>query len=433
MLSRRSAKQAGGLAVSDGVALLLALLQAVVAARVLGADGYGVALTIISVPTLLGAIAATRAGASTVVHVTRMADTRGPRASAAVRASLLADTLSASLALVVLGGLLLIDIDRRSGVAGNADLMVAYGLALVAGASRGATRAALMAMGRFRQVARLQVVIAVLRVGTVLVVLLAGGGASGFVLASAAGVLAEALVYWFPAVGHLKERTGHGPLGVRVADLGKDRRGVWALIRATTLESTLDVLSKQGQEVVLALVVGPTSVGIYRIATRVQTVVGTAVGAVLSVLLPRLRRAVDDPALLRSLVRRYLRSFGGPLAVAVLAGTLVMPLAVPLVFGEDFEGSVIPAQVLLLGSSIYALTGWLRMMLLATEQGARLVRIKGVTAVGMVVGTLVGAVTGGALGVAVVRAGVPSAVNGVVALRVDRELRSSALSPGDRR
>jgi O-antigen/teichoic acid export membrane protein len=128
------------------------------------------------------------------------------------------------------------------------------------------------------------------------------------------------------------------------------RRTLWYGVRAHST-STAGIVNTRLDLTIIPAFLGAASVGLYSVATNVSWMVVSVSGCLASIVFPA--------AAARGHEGRYtvVKSLYATLAIAILlAGTLAAGagLAVHLVYGSDFAGSVGPLRILLIGTVLYA-------------------------------------------------------------------------------
>jgi O-antigen/teichoic acid export membrane protein len=169
------------------------------------------------------------------------------------------------------------------------------------------------------------------------------GAVCGFVVGSLAGN-GITLLY----VATLAERprvTSPVPRGELV------RFGAWGVFNnfLVVILVTAEVL------LISALTKDAAAVGIYSLASVFQQIVRVPMNAYLDTRFPEMTRVSVDLERLRSLRRRMrLHVMGLTIAAAVAVG-VAAPWLIPAVFGEAFEASVLPLEILLLSQLFWSL------------------------------------------------------------------------------
>jgi O-antigen/teichoic acid export membrane protein len=128
------------------------------------------------------------------------------------------------------------------------------------------------------------------------------------------------------------------------------RFGVWGLVTnaLSMVLITTDVLTMS------ALVGDPKAVGAYSLASLFQQVVSIPMRAYLDARFPEMTKASEDLAGLRRLRRRMRLHLLAITIAPAAALAAVAPFVIPRVFGADFEASLAPLSILLLGQIFYS-------------------------------------------------------------------------------
>jgi O-antigen/teichoic acid export membrane protein len=107
--------------------------------------------------------------------------------------------------------------------------------------------------------------------------------------------------------------------------------------------------------ILLQLLAGPAVVGIYAVASKFAELVKVPGTALTYVLYPRYARA--GPGQASHQARTLLPRAALVTCAAVVPLAAAASLIIPLAYGSDFEGAVIPAQIILLGLCLEGVTG----------------------------------------------------------------------------
>ena len=213
--------------------------------------------------------------------------------------------------------------------------------------------AVLLVRGRYDQRAWFFVVSMVLRLAGV------GIGASfgvseaviGYVVAQALASLAIGVV----AIASLRRFPAAAP-----ERLAEDASEIRRFVASSAAGSGLVSLRTTSATLGLGVVSNPFQVGYFRTAQAPITGFAALSSPVRLIMLTEQTRDVEsgrDDLLWRSL-KRYSLGASLLLVPAVPIAWVLMPWAVPFVFGSDFEPAVEPARILLLAASIQLVFGW---------------------------------------------------------------------------
>jgi O-antigen/teichoic acid export membrane protein len=102
-------------------------------------------------------------------------------------------------------------------------------------------------------------------------------------------------------------------------------------------------------QMIMTFVISPTQLGLYVVAVAVSSLVNPVYAAVAVVVLPRVTRASSRLLGGKEAIRhlQYIFLGGVPLTVALCIAT---PWLLPLLFGDDYQLSILPAQILLVAA-----------------------------------------------------------------------------------
>jgi O-antigen/teichoic acid export membrane protein len=112
--------------------------------------------------------------------------------------------------------------------------------------------------------------------------------------------------------------------------------------------------------IVLGLVAGPTQVGLFRIAQTPHTGLAAASSPARLVLLTEQTREWERGNRTGVLdgVRTYSKWAGGLMVMTAPFFFLAMPWLVRLVFGDEFEGAIDAARIVLVAGAVHFTLGW---------------------------------------------------------------------------
>jgi len=131
------------------------------------------------------------------------------------------------------------------------------------------------------------------------------------------------------------------------------RTTLWYGVRAHST-STAGIVNARLDLMIIPAFLGAASVGLYSVATNVSLMVATVSGSLGAIVFPA--------AAARGIAGRYtvVKSLYATLAIAIVLAVTIGALAgvaVRLVYGADFAGSVTPLRILLVGTVLYAAAG----------------------------------------------------------------------------
>jgi O-antigen/teichoic acid export membrane protein len=249
-------------------------------------------------------------------------------------------------------------------------------------ASLGATNH-LIALRRFAAAGVLQVLEKTVALGIV-ATLIAFGMMEPLLLAPAMG--AGGILVALVSFASIRPDIGAVRIGARPREIVRIWKGSFYLGIASVAPSALllDVT------IVLAFA-GPTSAGVFALATKLTAPLSIAASAVVAVMLPLLSASSN-----RTIRRPKSREWAG--LAAILLGLAVVfvsaPLWVPLFFGTEYSGAVWPARLYVLNVAVVLVTRALVTTLQAWDDD----RFASILVAGQVAAALVGLALGAHLG-----------------------------------
>lgn len=142
--------------------------------------------------------------------------------------------------------------------------------------------------------------------------------------------------------------------------LAEDVAGIRSFVVQSSVATGVISVRTTLVPIVLGIVAGPTQVGLFRIAQTPQTGLAAASSPARLVLLTEQTREWErgNRAGVLDGVRSYSKWAGGLMVVAVPAFLLAMPWLVRVVFGDEYEGAVDAARIVLLAAAVHFTLGW---------------------------------------------------------------------------
>lgn len=145
-----------------------------------------------------------------------------------------------------------------------------------------------------------------------------------------------------------------------VRPLAEDVAGIRSFVLESSVATGVISLRTTLVPIVLGLVAGPTQVGLFRIAQTPQTGLSAASSPARLVLLTEQTREWErgNRAGVLTGIRTYSKWAGGLMLAAVPVFYVAMPWLVRVVFGEEYDGAVDAARVVLLAAAVHFTIGW---------------------------------------------------------------------------
>jgi O-antigen/teichoic acid export membrane protein len=355
---------AGALSVAQYAATALGLLTTLLIARALGPDAYGVASLVIAYPSMVWAFSTLKPVAITTRYVARFrASGETDRMVGVCQLGYLVDAGMAAVAFLLVAATAPWVAGRFYAMPERAWMMVVFAAFFPIASLSGTNQAVLTSFGEFRLLAVLRFARAVLLLAMSGVVLAAGAGVTGYVLAMALSQAAASLLE-AAAVVRTLARGGVGPrrlLRSRLRDIEPLRAELRGLFGWSYVLSTATSVADQLPLLLLGRFAGPAASGFYRLAILVATGAMVPEGAMAKVVFPRLAaqwdRASGDGT--RRQLARWTLKAGLPAAGLVLLMLLLLPLGVAPLFGTGYTPMVRGAQLLLVATAVRAACFWL--------------------------------------------------------------------------
>ena len=142
--------------------------------------------------------------------------------------------------------------------------------------------------------------------------------------------------------------------------LAEDVAGIRSFVLQSSVATGVISVRSTLVPIVLGLVAGPTQVGLFRVAQTPQTGLSAASSPARLVLLTEQTRDWErgEQAGVLAGVRTYSKWAGGLMLLAVPVFLLAMPWLVRIVFGDEYEGAVDAARIVLLAAAVQFTLGW---------------------------------------------------------------------------
>jgi O-antigen/teichoic acid export membrane protein/peptidoglycan/xylan/chitin deacetylase (PgdA/CDA1 family) len=197
------------------------------------------------------------------------------------------------------------------------------------------------------------------RLAAIIVAVVAGAGAEGLVAAFAVATALGSLVQILMAWAVIRNRWPHAP---RRGGMREAARKLLPFAVHSSLTTTLLSASNSLLPVILGRVAGTSAVGLFRVARL--PVNAAAIGAAplqLMMFAEMTKRAADGRVEeLRKLIGLWNRiafAIAGP---AVVAGFFLMPWLIPTLYGQQFDGAVTTAQIMLIPGFVGFTFAWMK-------------------------------------------------------------------------
>ncbi len=363
VIASRFLRHVGILTGGNAVSTALGLVQGILVARWLGPELYGVAALVVSVPSVVYTIFDARSSEASVRYLSEF-HAKGER-ERAVAICWLGYVIDLAVATVAFAGIVVLAPWASRAVIRRPEttwLVVLYGAGFLPRALVGTSYAVLASLGAFSTVAALGMAEALVRLVVVLGLILAGWGVAGVIWGNAVAMAVTGVAYTVPALRLIRRAWGALPWALTWGTLSGRQREIARFLAYNDLYALLGVIPKQLDVVLLGYFRTPSEVGYYKLAKSAAAAVGSLVGPLQSVAYPKLAQlsGLGDCVALRVRTRQLALHVGMPLGLAVVAGSVLVPFALPVLVGDAYQPATLAAQFLLVGSAIWLGFFWLR-------------------------------------------------------------------------
>ena len=428
-------RNVGKLWSAQGVVVIAGAVQAIVAARWLGPERFGVVGLVIVLPAFVYSFLDPQSGQAVIRFLSGAADGDGDReAGAVVKIGFASDVVLAGGALAISTALSPWAVAHLVDGRVDATLVVIAAAGLALSAPAATARGVLSALEAFDQLAVANAVLAVARAALV-VVAAHEGGIAIVVLAATAGTAIEGISLTVLSTQVLRRRKEVRWWCSRTSDLAPGRlREMLRFMLYTDLASLAGSMVKHLDLLVLGLYQGPIAAGLYRLARSMITPLVSLSDPLQAVVYPefaRLRQRDGATAVVRAARRRFF-SMGLPVGAAVWVAAVLSGPVIHFVAGPAYRGAAPATAILLGGGGVSLAFFWVRPLFLSLDEVRPLFVISTITAVATALGFLLGASVGTAA-LAAARALIAGLLGNLLFVMFLRWRLTSPLAPVARR
>jgi O-antigen/teichoic acid export membrane protein len=358
------------LGISGAITAALNLLQTMAVARMLGPDRYGIAVLVMSYPSLLLSFADARASEVSMRYLGEFARTgQTKRALAVCRLGYLLDagiTLAGVGAVIATAGWAERSIVKTPNVA---PLILIYAISLVPQSLAGTSYAVLSTLDRIRLGAVLTIMSTAGRVVAVVGLVWGGWDVSGVILGNAVGLALQGLALAVAASLVMRKHWGGSWFGGSLADLSGLRRQMVRFLGFNNVRTLIGLFSKQGDVILVGLMRGPHEAGLYRVAKSIGSGVAYIRSPLQQSAYPRIVRACYSPdnGQLVDLLRRLTAKVALPATGLVALGIPLVPFVVDTAVGPSFHAAALAGQIFLLAALFSVALFWLQALYLSKD------------------------------------------------------------------
>ncbi len=366
-LMQRVIRNSGYLFTGSTLSAGMSMIQSILAARLLGAEAFGVLGIITVFASVINRLTSFRMGELVVNYVGEFTARDEPdRAAAAYKSAALAEGCSSLIAFLLI--LLLAPLAARylAHDPGTAGLFSMYGLMVLAHMVAESSTGLLQYFDRFRLQAGIQVGQSALTLALIVAASLAKGGLAAIVFAYLAGKAAWALAVTFAAWIQARKHWGPGWWRAPLTLIARRRRAMMRFAISTNLTGTLTLVTRDSEVLWLGALTSPLQVGYYKVTLAILNLLLIPVQPLISTTYREIAREVATKAWAN--VRYLLRSgtmIAGAYSIGAAAGLVILGRWVISLWGVEFlPDSYRALMVLLIGTTVVNIFYWNRNVLL---------------------------------------------------------------------
>ena len=408
----RFLQDVGILSTSKAGEAVLSLAQAILLARLLGPEQFGVALLVMSYPSLLFAFFDARSNAATLRFVTDFS--RKGQTERALAVCKLGYTIDLVVVLATfLVTLLTVSWAQTHIVkqAGTASLMIIYAVSFLSRAFGGTSSAVLTILRQFKTLAIVDLSATFVRVSLTLAFVLSGWGVSGVIWGNFLGMTLSGLVLGILASVLMLKRWNGYWIRAPWTHLQREKRDIFRFLLFTDLSALAALLVKQADTVLLGYFRLPAEVGYYRLAKSLAGVISLPIGPLHSVSYQRMTRLSNHPLKLWEYAKRLATNLGIPLGIVSLGVMFLLSgLALELA-GQSYQPVTSILHLWIVAYSVWLTFFWLRPFYFANGWTAHWFYLNAIGAVFFLIASFPLVTSSGFVGLTVARISFPLLVH----------------------
>ena len=367
-LVRRMVKNSGYLFSTTGISAAASMLQGILAARLLGAAGFGILGTITLFTSTINNFASFRMGELVVKYVGQFTEHEdSPRAAAIFKLAALFEMLASLVAFGLIMLLAPVGAKYFAKDPATAPLFVLYGLVVLANLIAESSTGLLQIFDRFRRLAGLNIVQSMITLILIAVTFFSHGGLTGILVAYLVGKMIGALAITIAALVEANRRWGGMWWRAHLSLLRSSWRELARFAVSTNISSTISLVTKDSELLWVSLLRGPVEAGYYKLALALANMVQMPVDPLPQATYPELSRQVarDHWSNVRFILRQGSRMAGIYSIFMTLFLVLFGKILIPFLYSTEFLPAYPALVILLAGLLIANIFYWRRVALLA--------------------------------------------------------------------
>jgi O-antigen/teichoic acid export membrane protein len=367
-LLRGVVKNSSYLLSSNAVSILLSMLQGIFAARLLGADGFGiVAAVVIPFTSSINRLLSFRMSELVVKYMGQfLAEGQKERAAAVVKGAALVELLTSTFAYLVL--LLLLPFAARylAKDISTAYLFAIYGLVLLAYGVYETATGVMQSTKQFIHIAQIQLIQNGITVSLIFLAFITQGGMLEVILGYLIGKVCGAFVLYWIAMRSLRRELGDHWWKQPFSWLpGFKEMGGFAL--STNIQGTINLIVRDSETLFITALRSPSEAGYFKIALSVINFVLLPVEPFIATTYAEISRTISQAqySLTKKLLKRVSTLTGSWSLASGIFLVIVGYWLIPWVYGDEFTPAYPAVLILLLGYGCANVFNWNRPLLLA--------------------------------------------------------------------
>jgi O-antigen/teichoic acid export membrane protein len=372
-LLRTVLKNSSYLFSSNAVAVVLSMLQGIMAARLLGATHYGIlAATIIPFVSDVNRLLSFRMSEVVVKYLSQALESQEKiRGAAVVKMAGIVDIFSSLLAFLIL---ILVAPLASSFFAKDPQAVpwfMTYGIVLLVNSAYETSLGVLQTARRFNRIAQANLIQNTVTVSLIAIAYFTRGGVLQVLLAYLAGKACASFILAALALRQLHQDLGSGWWKASLRQLPPWRElGKFAL--STNLQGTINLIVRDSEGLFISALRSPAEAGYFKLALGVINLVMMPIEPFISTIYSEMSHLVAQRAFAstRRLLKRVSMIAG--IWTALAGGGLILlgHWLIPFMYGEEYLPAYPAMLLLLVGYGLANIVNWNRPLLLALGQPA---------------------------------------------------------------
>ena len=367
-LLRRIVRNSSYLFSATGLTSAMSMVQSILAARLLGVEGFGLLGTIIVFVTVVNKLASFRMGELVIKYVGQFNEENDQeRAAALFKAAALAEMVASLVAFGLVWLLAPVGASLFAKDLAAESLFVLYGTIVLANLISESSTGLLQIFDRFRRMGTLSVFQGLATLSVIATVFVLDGDLSGIIIAYMLGKMIGALGYTFAALREATRHWGKGWWRVPLGILTPQRRELTRFAVSTNISATLSLINRDSELLWVSFLRSPLEAGYYKTAMALANLIQLPLSPLTPVTYPELSREVarKNCPNVRYVMRQGSFIAGGYSLLVGLGLAILGPSLISLLYGAEFAPSFPALMILLVGFLVANSFYWARPALLA--------------------------------------------------------------------